>query len=178
MADIDTVCLVYYRYDDDVSTQHPRWWLNWLTSKVTKSAYIHVEIVFTNGDVYGVQMGSSVLKANDKSYRQNRYTCQEICITTSQMWYMREFLERCIQKPSAFNYWGFYLLPLWPSSGAKKNKWFCSELVATALQCGGINFEGYPPHTISPGGLFNLVKDTGVGYIRTMLKSESKALNV
>jgi hypothetical protein len=175
---VESIYLVYYRYDDDVSARHPRWWINYLTGKITKSPYIHVEIVFDNGDVYGVQMGSPISKVFDKSYRQNKYTCQEIPVYWHQAQAMRSFLEGCLRKPSSFNYWGFWLLPFWPSSGAKKNKWFCSELVASALSAGGIYFVDRPPHTISPGDLFKLVKETHLGFIRPMLHSENKPLIV
>jgi hypothetical protein len=123
-------------------------------------------------------MGSSIVKIYDKTYYRDRYVCQEIPVTSQQYYHIRNFVEAAAFKPSSFNYWGFYLLPIWPSSGAKKNKWFCSEFIAEALRAGGITFDGYQSHTISPGKLFNLVKDTGVGYNRTMLNSEYKVLNV
>jgi hypothetical protein len=174
----EPIKLVYYRYDDDVSMQHPRWWLNWLAAKATKSDFIHVEIVFQDGWIYGVQMGSTVRKVYDKTYHADRYTCQEIPTNSYQAFLIRKFLDQCIDRPSGFNYWGFYLLPLWPFSGASKNKWFCSELVATALTHAGIEMEGEQPHTISPGKLFELIKKKNIGYVRPMIHSESKPLYV
>lgn len=178
METADPVYLVYYRYDDDRSRAHPKWWLNWLTSKITGSAYIHVEIAFSNGDVYGIVPGQPISRVNDKSYRRNMYTCQVLYTSQRQSQFMREFLERRMARPSSFNYRGFYLLPWWPRSGSETNKFFCSELVACSMAAAGLCFGNIPPHTISPGELFELVLQFQFGGISRMLNSENKPLVV
>lgn len=175
----DPVYLVFYRYDDDVSRSHPKWWLNWLTYKITGSAYIHVEIVFSNGDVYGIVPRQPITRISDKTYRRNNlYTCQMLYTSFAHSQAMRDFLEQRMCQPSGFNYRGFYMLPWFPFSGASRNAWFCSELVSSAMAAGGFDFGGVPPHAISPGALFELVQDFNCGGICTMLKAEQRALIV
>lgn len=153
MQTADPVYLVYYRYDDERSRAHPKWWLNWLTHRLTGSAYIHVEIVFSNGDVYSIVPGQQITKINDKSYQRDMYTCQVLYTSSTQSAMMRNFLETRMRYGSSFNYRGFYLLPWFPHAGTRTNSFFCSELTSAALSAAGLDFGGTPPHTISPGKL-------------------------
>lgn len=173
-CDLVPVYLVYYSYNDDVSRRHPRWWMNWLAAKATKSDYIHVEMVFDDGDTYTIRMGGQVERTPAvKSYTKDQYTCQEVYIQKWNVFHMKAFLDSTIDN-SSFNFWGFYLLPFWPMSGATKNAWFCSELISTALSnYGGLDL-GQAPYTISPGRLFEIINEKNYGNIRTMLKAENK----
>jgi hypothetical protein len=56
----ESVFLIYYRCNDDISLQTSGWWLRWLTSKITKSQYIHVEMRFEDKETYGIVMGEGV----------------------------------------------------------------------------------------------------------------------
>lgn len=172
MATQRNVYLVYYRYDDEISMAHPKWWLNWLTYKITGSVYIHVEIAFSDGDVYSIIPGKPITKTQ-KAYRRNIYNCQQLRANEGQLYIIKNFLDQCMQYESGFNYRGFYLLPIWPHSGAEENKWFCSELAATAMLRAG-----YPlpcePCKISPGKLYEWIQQQEIGFVAVMPGSENK----
>lgn len=54
------VYLIYYRCNDEISLESPGWWLRWLTSKITKSDFIHVEMRFEDGETFGIVMGGGI----------------------------------------------------------------------------------------------------------------------
>lgn len=173
-----TVYLIYYRYDSEESMRHRKWFLNLLTSKITGSQYIHVEIVFSEDKMaYTVVPGRPIYKA-PKVYTRDTYVCERINATPEQEAKMRRFLEDRMERPSGFNYWGFYCMPLCPCSGEKSNKWFCSELAAAMLLHAGYTLPN-EPCALSPGALYmHISENPEIGRTDTMLDAEKRIFHV
>lgn len=153
----DRILIVYYSYNDEVCRKSWFSFMNWITSKITRSKYVHVELKFPEGDTYLIKMWGSVIRIPNKIY-QEPYDYQEIYASLINRINMRAFLDRCVSNKSSFNYLGFLLIYIWPFSGKNSNKWFCSELVASALERGNIKLR-LKPHEITPGKLFELLDE-------------------
>lgn len=123
----------------------------------------HVEIIFTDADnpslsyACSVFQGGEVFFDDDKGYSRDGY--EYLTISGMQPADVQRMENFCFQEAynrSPFNSRGFYRagtpFPRKKSSG----EWFCSELVATALQQGGLLTE-YTPGAMTPLGIYDAI---------------------
>lgn len=115
----------------------PDWWVNCLTSLVTGSKYIHVEVkakCYSGTEWYYRCLRGEGCKKIENSRRFEGYPKKESFtfseLTDREMKAMVEFLEK--KNGYNYNYIGFYLYLIWPTS--VKGSYFCSELIADALR--------------------------------------------
>jgi hypothetical protein len=91
-----------------------------------------------------------------KEYKEY-YEYQTITVDSEHFNNMLMFLDESVKKSRGYNYWGFWMFYLWPHSGERDNRWFCSEFISTALMKAGLEIK-YDPCKMTPGKIHQIVQ--------------------
>ena len=157
------LCFKYEKLKKEKDTTFNRW-LVWASDIMEgcywhTEPYRHVELVTPEGYAFSISNGGSVTKASDRQFSSSGYDNNSLVITVSESQYQHciGFLEdRRLQKDKFYNNFELSFIPVvkW-FVHQPDNEWFCSQLIATALQTTGIMDRSYDPKKITPQLLYD-----------------------
>jgi len=94
-----------------------------------------------------------------KEFKCSGWTFQRLTVTAAQETAMYEFLAEQVRRGAHFNQVGAYLMCLRPTNTGGRS-WFCSQLDVATLQHAGF-LRNVSPHSVYPGQLYDLIKNSG-----------------
>lgn len=131
------------------------WW-DYLVSAATFSRYSHVELVTPDGKLFSSSPRDGGVRIADVNLQSGKWDL----MTVPGRWLSHIRLWAEAQIGDKYDWWGCLTAAL-PIKRQSRNKWFCSEIVATVLNdtwrsmtdppCAGI------PVLVTPGRLFKLL---------------------
>ena len=127
-----------------------RWW--------THSPYSHCELLFDDGLMFSAHPSQGtrfwtpgILSPNDWDFLLIPTTMEEDIV-------LRNFCTA--EAGCAYDWWGLIASQILRLQRSHPDKWFCSELCASAMQRIGF-LNGASPCTFSPGKLFKRLRESG-----------------
>lgn len=154
------------------------WWrdlVTWWVS-VDGESYAHVEIMFSDDHVYSITQVGGVHYTRDRMLSNHGYDMfLKIALTDEQEDKIQAFAEKTYKEQPEFNQMGYYwnFLPGLRNFPLRRNgeRFFCSEMITTALQEGGL-VDNLDATTTSPTDLYFEVKDIAIrGYNRKLAET-------
>ena len=165
------VCVCFLPADSELLDDH---WLNKAAAarapatRNNEQPRVHAEIFFPSdetasamqGRSCGIHYGGTVFMY-PKQFSKKIWQFRSLSVAPTQYNRMLDFCRR--QVGGGFNYMG-YFTPCNVSASSRKNslveqqKWFCSELVATALYHGGV-LEDITDASMHPQSLYNCIEE-------------------
>ena len=167
------VWMAYLRYNNDDKYYRREQWLrdyylfsvSYMTCLLSGSNIFHCQMFFWNQmqkkfvsfsvDAYRRQ----VFPDDRKEFKCSGWTFQRLTVTAAQEIAMYEFLAEQVRRGAHFNQIGAYLLCFRPTDTGGRS-WFCSQLATAALQHAGF-LRNVTPHSVYPGHLYEIIKNSG-----------------
>ena len=131
--------LAFYKGKGTIVDKLIRWW--------TKSKYSHVELVI-NTDWYSISPRDSEVRCKQIHAKEGNWDFVDLP-KTKDVEYVKKFYEQT--KGAKYDWLGIFLSQLIPLGIQNRNRWFCSEWCAEALQITNSN-------SYSPQDLFTTIK--------------------
>lgn len=125
----------------------------------------HVEIIFRDTDNPAISHACSIVQDGTVFFREKKYSrdgYQYLTVsglTTAQVQSMENFCHEQAYKRAPFNFRGFYTAASPLPRKSNGQEWFCSELITTALQKGGL-LQNYVAETMTPTAIYDAVSKT------------------
>lgn len=121
---------------------------------------IHTEILFVDqsnrADVVGracsIHYGGKVFLEN-KRFSRNQWRFRSVSCSDAQVKAALQFCQSKVGEP--FNKLGYFLNPVCAPRRLRDDSWFCSEIVAGALQAAGLDVEP----SLHPHALYKSIRD-------------------
>jgi len=126
-------------------------WVDWTIRKWTRSPYSHCEIVIDNTWYSSSARDGGVRKKNIYHNPEN-WDFIDIKIQVNDENIIKMFFNKQIGKK--YDYVGILLSQVIPLHKDIKNRWFCSEICAYALQLIGMLPKDKRPNWYSPGRFY------------------------
>ena len=132
----------------------------------THSKYFHTEICINNKWIYATRSKGVGIKQLNPDYNKFKHEWDyyilkfndNSILTENQCKILDNFIKN--QLGCKYDWIGILFSQLFPIGSQEKKEWFCSELVAKILQLLYIEeMFPYNPNMISPGLLYNILKD-------------------
>ena len=123
---------------------------DWLIRIVTNGPYSHCELIFSDGQAYSSSIQDGGCRYKDIVFDPEHWDIIEVAADEQTM---RRFCDE--EKGSGYDFPGvfrFLVLEIKESP----DKWFCSEVCASALQHGG-RLLGVKPWQVHPSRLYQLL---------------------
>jgi hypothetical protein len=157
------LCFKYEKLRDDKNTQMNRWLVR--ASDIIEGCYCtiepyrHVELVTQDGYSYTIRIDGYVTKST-RQFSSSTYDNNSLVITVSDDQYGQciDFLEeKRLNKDIFFKNFELSFIPIVNCfiGQQKPNEWFCSQLIANALQDSGIMTRDCDPRKITPQILYD-----------------------
>lgn len=126
----------------------------WIIRVGTRSEWSHCDMLFDDGTLIGSTGAHGVEKITlderfNGPYDIYKYRIDEIKLTPEEEAKAREFAEAQVGKPYDFTAVFAFALP-WRENWSAKRKWFCSELIAAAINSTGRVFARKDAHRVTP----------------------------
>jgi len=124
----------------------------------TRSNHVHAEMVLgTTSYIADDVLGT--IKVENKDYPDWAWDFIEIVATPEQEAKCKAFLEA--ELGCGYDWVGIVMTQILGTGRQSKDKWFCSEECAAALQHAGFRLGGMTPHKVSPGKLYDYLQTKG-----------------
>jgi hypothetical protein len=124
--------------------------VDWLIDLFTGlKGFSHMELVFSDGQCFSAQKGDKGTRYKNVDFDAASWIIIPLTVTDEQEVVIRSFCDSVLGKE--YDIWGALgvILPF----RNRKGKWFCSEVVVTALQEIGM-YEGIDPAKVDPNWLW------------------------
>jgi len=126
-----------------------RWW--------TKSRFSHVELVFSDQAWFSSTRSRGTHIEWSPQTHMMEWEYLNVPMSQEQeraikLWCLKENSKK-------YDYIGILFSQIFSFKRHNENKWFCSEICLAALQHIGLH-PNYAPHNVSPGRLYNIIKQS------------------